>query len=42
MKHEKQDQHNNNYSNIQQFSEKLIPFSDMIILKNEQRNIQKN
>ena len=38
MKYEKQDKHNNNYSNVQQFSEKLIPFSDMIILKNEQRN----
>ena len=38
MKHEKQDQHNSNYSNVQQFREKLIPFSDMIILKNEQRN----
>ena len=38
LKHTKQDQHNNNYSNVQQFSEKLIPFSDMIILKNEQRH----
>ena len=35
MKHEKQDKHNDNYSNVQEFSDKLIPLSDMIILKNK-------
>ena len=37
MKHEKQDKHNDNYSNVQEFSDKLIPLSDMIILKNEEK-----
>ena len=30
--------HNDNYSNVQEFNDKLILLSDMIILKNEEKN----